>query len=56
VSGENYIMRSLIEKNVIGGSCRTYWRLENCIRRFCGKEQFGRPRLGWENNINSDIE
>ena len=47
-----------IEKNEKGGTCSTYEGEERCVYRAVvgkleGKEQLGRPRRRWENNINA---
>jgi hypothetical protein len=49
-----------IEKNQLGGSCRTYGGEEMYIQGFGGesevKRQLGRPRHRWEGNIKLDLQ
>jgi hypothetical protein len=49
-----------IEKNEVGGACRTFGREENCDRFLVGKpeekRQLGRTRRKWEDNIKMDLQ
>jgi hypothetical protein len=49
-----------MEKNQLGGSCRTYGGEEMYIQGFGGesevKRHLGRPRHRWEDNIKMDLQ
>ena len=53
-------MGDQIEKNWIGGTCRTYGERREAYRVLVekpeGRRPLGRPRLRWEDNIKMDLQ